>query len=82
MSINPPRQRLPPLNALRAFEAAARLGGISKAADELCVTPVAIAQHVKALEDWAGAKLFSRQAKGVVLNDLGQRCLSDFETAF
>ncbi|MFT5158634.1 MAG: DNA-binding transcriptional LysR family regulator [Paracoccaceae bacterium] len=82
MSINPPRQRLPPLNALRAFEAAARLGGISKAADELCVTPGAIAQHVKALEDWAGAKLFSRQAKGVVLNDLGQRCLSDFETAF
>jgi LysR family transcriptional regulator, glycine cleavage system transcriptional activator len=82
MSVNPPRPRLPPLNALRAFEAAARLGGISKAADELCVTPGAVAQHVKALEDWAGAKLFSRQSQGVVLNDLGQRCLADFQEAF
>jgi LysR family glycine cleavage system transcriptional activator len=82
MSVKPPRLRLPPLNAMRAFEAAARLGGISRAADELCVTPGAVAQHIKALEDWAGAALFSRHARGVALNDLGQRCLADFETAF
>ncbi len=82
MSVKPPRHRLPPLNAMRAFEAAARLGGISRAADELCVTPGAVAQHIKALEDWAGAALFSRHARGVTLSDLGQRCLGDFEAAF
>jgi LysR family transcriptional regulator, glycine cleavage system transcriptional activator len=82
MSINPPRHRLPPLNALRAFEAAARLGGIARAAEELCVTPGAVAQQVKTLEDWAGAPLFTRHAKGVALNDLGRRSLADFEAAF
>jgi LysR family transcriptional regulator, glycine cleavage system transcriptional activator len=82
MSVNPPRHRMPPLNALRAFEAAARLGGISRAADELCVTPGAVAQQVKTLEDWVGAPLFARHAKGVALNDLGQRSLVDFEAAF
>jgi len=82
MSVKPPKQSLPPLNALRAFEAAARLGGISKAADELCVTPGAVAQHIKALEAWAGASLFHRKAKGVVLNELGYRCARDFEAAF
>jgi DNA-binding transcriptional LysR family regulator len=82
MSINPPRHRLPPLNALRAFEAAARLGGIARAADELCVTPGAVAQQVKVLEEWANAPLFERHAKGVALNDLGRRSLADFEAAF
>ena len=82
MTVKPPRQKLPPLNALRAFEAAARLGGISKAADELCVTPGAVAQHIKALEGWAGAPLFRRHARGVVLNELGHRSAADFEAAF
>lgn len=82
MSVKPPRQKLPPLNALRAFEAAARLGGISKAAEELCVTPGAVAQHIKTLEDWAGAPLFHRHARGVVLNELGYRSAADFAAAF
>ena len=54
MTVAPPRPKGPPLNALRAFEAAARLGGFAKAAEELSVTPGAVAQHVKALEAWTG----------------------------
>lgn len=82
MSIKPPRPKGPPLNALRAFEAAARLGGFSRAADELCVTPGAVAQQVKQLEDWAGADLFERRAQGVVLSPVGQRVLPEMELAF
>lgn len=82
MPVRPPNLTSPPLNALRAFEAAARLGGITKAADELCVTSGAVAQHIKALENWAGAQLFARHAKGVSLNELGQRSLPDFQAAF
>lgn len=82
MSIRPPRVKMPPLNALRAFEAAARLGVISRAADELCVNPGAVAQHIKSLEDWADKPLFHRHAKGVDLTELGQRCAEDFEIAF
>ena len=72
MSVAPPRPKGPPLNALRAFEAAARLNNFSRAADELCVTPGAVAQHVKALEEWAGAPLFDRHAQGVRLTALGR----------
>ena len=75
MSVAPPRPKGPHLNALRAFEAAARLGGFRMAAGELGVTPGAIAQHVKALEEWAGAALFERQSQGVVLTALGERTL-------
>src|SRR5882724_11703675 len=53
-------RRLPPLNALRAFEAAARLLSISEAAAELHVTPAAISHQVKALEEWLGVPLFRR----------------------
>jgi len=73
---------MPQLNALRAFEAAARLNSFSAAADELCVTPAAVAQHVKSLEGWAGDKLFKRSAKGVELTPLGAGILSDFSAAF
>ena len=72
MSVAPPRPKGPPLNALRAFEAAARLSSFSQAANELCVTPGAIAQQVKSLEDWAGAPLFDRHAQGVRLTPLGR----------
>ena len=82
MSISPPRPRGPPLNALRAFEAAARLGGFTPAADELCVTPGAISQHIKSLEEWAGAPLFKRRSQGVSLTELGESITSDFTTAF
>ncbi|WP_323786329.1 LysR family transcriptional regulator [Thalassovita sp.] len=82
MPVHPPRPTGPPLNALRAFEAAARLGGFSKAAEELCVTAGAVAQQIKGLEDWAGAALFDRQPQGVVLNDLGRQVLPLAERAF
>jgi len=73
---------MPQLNSLRAFEAAARLNSISSAADELCVTPAAVAQQVKSLEAWAGNKLFKRHAKGVELTSLGAGVLTDFSNAF
>ena len=52
--------RLPPLNALRAFEAAARLESFARAADELAVTPGAISQQIRSLEEHVGAALFVR----------------------
>ncbi|MDU8928769.1 LysR family transcriptional regulator [Alisedimentitalea sp. MJ-SS2] len=82
MPVNPPRPRGPSLNALRAFEAAARLGGFSKAAEELSVSPGAIAQHVKTLEDWAGAPLFQRHAQGLSLTFLGAEILDPLTGAF
>lgn len=82
MSVSPPRPRLPHLNSLRAFEAAARLNSIALAADELCVTPAAVAQQVKSLEAWVGDKLFLRNAKGVELTPLGAAVSADFSNAF
>ena len=58
-------RRLPSLFALRAFEAAARTGGLSRAAAELNVTHAAIAQHVRALEGEIGAKLLRREGRGM-----------------
>lgn len=82
MAVSPPSPRLPPLNALRAFEAAARLGGFAAAANELRVTPGAVAAHVKALEEDLGAPLFERHSRGVRLTPLGQRALPDFTAGF
>lgn len=82
MTISPPRPKGPPLNALRAFEAAARLGGFTAAADELCVTPGAVAQHIKALEGWVGEPLFERRSQGVALSPLGAKTYSEFTVAF
>jgi DNA-binding transcriptional LysR family regulator len=70
------------LNALRAFEAAARHGSFSAAANELSVTPGAIAQHVKTLEEWSGSKLFDRHPQGVSLTAAGSKVLPQFVTAF
>lgn len=82
MAIAPPRPKGPPLNALRAFEAAARLGGFAAAAVELSVTPGAVAQHVKTLEAWIGADLFERRSQGVVLTALGAAVAGDLGSAF
>ncbi len=82
MALTPPRLKGPPLNALRAFEAAARLGGFSAAADELNVTAGAIAQHIKSVEAWAGVKLFERRAQGVCLTEFGRSIIDDFTAAF
>jgi LysR family glycine cleavage system transcriptional activator len=82
MSVAPPRPKGPPLNALRAFEAAARLNSFSSAAGELCVTPGAVAQQIKALESWAGAPLFGRHAQGVRLTPLGRAVAPELGKAF
>lgn len=82
MSVAPPRPKGPPLNALRAFEAAARLGGFTAAAEELFVTSGAVAQQVRALEDWAGARLFTRHAQGVTLTPLGREAAKAYGAAF
>jgi LysR family glycine cleavage system transcriptional activator len=68
------RRRLPPLNAVRAFEAASRHSSFQAAADELAVTAGAVAQQVKSLEQWLGIPLFRRlPSKGVALTAAGQR---------
>ena len=64
---------LPPLNALRAFEAAARLGSVSRAAAELHVTHGAVSRQVRALEEALGAPLFERDGRGLALTRQGER---------
>ena len=66
-------RRVPPLNPLRAFEAAARHQSFTHAADELCVTQGAISRSVKALEDYLGSPLFERTGHGIVLTDRSKK---------
>ena len=66
-------RRLPSLNALKAYEAAARLENFTEAAAELFVTHAAISRHVRDLEDWLGTPLFTRTGRGVELTDAGRR---------
>ena len=65
-------RRLPPLNALRAFEAAARHLSFTRAADELSVTQAAVSHQVKALEEHLGVRLFRRLSRGLRLTEEGQ----------
>ena len=76
------RRRLPPLNSLRAFEAAARHMNFSRAADELSVTPGAVSQQIQNLEDYVGAPLFKRTPKGLLLTDSAQTALPALREAF
>ena len=66
-------RELPPLNALRAFEAAARLQSISRAGEELHVTHGAISRQIRALEEQLGLSLFDKDGRGVKLTDAGLR---------
>ena len=75
-------RRLPPLNALRAFEAAARLGSFARAADELAVTPTAISHQIRGLEEWLGVELFVRMARGLRLSDAGARYMPELTKGF
>ncbi len=68
-------RRLPPLNSIRAFEATARHLSFSKAANELNVTPGAVSQQVKVLEDYLNLKLFKRRNRMILLTDEAQICL-------
>ena len=74
--------RLPPLNALRAFEAAARHGGFVGASEELNVTRGAISRHVKLLEDYLDVQLFERLAQGVQLTPAGNALQPTISEAF
>jgi LysR family glycine cleavage system transcriptional activator len=64
--------KLPPLNALRMFDAVARLGGVRAAAEELCVTPSAVSQQMRLLEDFMGARLLNRVGRRCELTEVGQ----------
>jgi LysR family glycine cleavage system transcriptional activator len=66
-------RRLPSLNALKAFEAAARLESFTEAAGELFVTHAAVSRHVRDLEEWLGTELFIRTGRGVELTEAGRR---------
>ena len=73
---------LPPLNALRAFEAAGRHLSLTKAARELHVTPAAVSHQVKGLEDYLGVKLFRRVRNSLLLTEAGQSCLPGLREGF
>ena len=73
---------LPPLNALRAFEAAGRLGSFKEAAAELHVTHGAVSQHVRLLEEWLGAPMFERRNRRVLLTPAATAYLEDIGPLF
>lgn len=75
-------RRLPPLNSLRAFEAAARLGSFTAASRELRVTASAISQQVSVLERYLGARLFKRLPRGLVLTATGRTYLPELTFGF
>lgn len=80
-SKNDARRRLPPLHNLRAFEAAARHGSITRAALELNVTQSAVSHQVKALEAYLGVKLIQRRGREIALTEAGQAYYPELEAA-
>lgn len=74
-------RKLPPLNAVRAFEAAGRYLSFTGAAQELLVTQSAVSRHVSVLEDWLGAKLFFRRQRGIELTPRGEAYFRDLSRA-
>ena len=76
------KYRLPPLSALRAFEAASRHENFARAADELCVSHSAISQHIRVLEDILQVKLFVRLGNRVTLTDEGRALKPGIGDAF
>jgi len=69
----PSRKLIPPFEALRAFDAIARLGGVRKAAQALYRDHAVISRHMRALEDWTGCKLIERTPAGAVLTEDGRQ---------
>jgi LysR family transcriptional regulator, glycine cleavage system transcriptional activator len=69
-------RRLPPLNAVKAFEAAARHESFTRAAEELCVTQGAVSHQVKALESELGVKLFNRERQRLIITEAGRQYLA------
>lgn len=75
-------RRLPPLNALKAFEAAARYESFTRAAEELCVTQGAVSHQVKALEAELRVKLFNRERQRLIITESGREYLTVVRDAF
>ena len=73
----PSRKALPPFEALRAFDAIARLGGVRKAAQYLCRDHAVVSRHLRAIEEWTGTKLIERTPGGAVLTEDGVRYHSE-----
>ena len=74
--------RLPPLNALRVFEAAARHLSFKEAAVELHITQAAVSHQIKSLEEYLGVQLFRRSGRGVQLTDAARACLPRLREGF
>jgi LysR family transcriptional regulator, glycine cleavage system transcriptional activator len=75
-------RHLPPLNSLKAFEEAARLGSFNQAAAELHVTHGALSRHIQLLEEWLGTAMFRRLNRRVVLTEAGKAYLAEVSAAF
>jgi len=73
---------LPPLNALRAFETAARLGSFTRAARELNVTPAAVSHQIRGLESYLGVRLFRRTTRKLVLTEQASAAVASLREAF
>ncbi len=76
------KRNLPPLNALKAFEATARHSSFSKAGEELSVTHTSVARHVRNLEDWLRAPLVHKSGRNISLTDLGKAYHAEVERIF
>ena len=72
-------RRLPPLNSLRVFDAAARHLSFTRASEELYVTQAAVSHQIKALEEYLGIKLFRRQNRALFLTEEGQSYFLDIK---
>ena len=81
MSIDP-ANRLPSLNALRAFEAVARLGSLTRAAAELHVTTAAVSHQIKALEEDLGIKLLHREGREISPSEAAEPALAPLREGF
>lgn len=75
------RRRIPPLNAIRAFEAVARHEHLGRAAEELYVSHSALSQQVKLLEGWFGVELFTREKGRLILKPEGRELLTGYTQA-
>lgn len=76
------RSDLPPLNALKAFDAVARFGSMNRAAEALGIAPSSVTLHIRNLEDFIGAELFDRQTNAIRLNARGKSYAEEIRSAF
>lgn len=75
-------RKIPPLNPLRTFEAAARHGSFTRAAEELLVSQSAVSRQILVLEDYLGLPLFARDARGIKLTAAGEQYFAEISPAF